>query len=48
MDRASTIINNIGFIPVAAKDSITNSSLCANSNTKAEIANAVRDGNILI
>jgi hypothetical protein len=46
-DRAYTIINNNGFTPAAAKESITNSSSCANPSTKAEIANAERDGNFL-
>jgi hypothetical protein len=37
MDRAYTIINNNGFTPPAAKESITNSSSCANPSIKAEI-----------
>ena len=47
-DSAYTIINNTGFTPAAAKESITNSSSCANPSINAEIANVVSDGNTLI
>lgn len=36
-DRAYTIINNNGFTPPAAKESITNSSSCANPNIKRKL-----------